>query len=210
MKRKKGIFIVFEGPEGSGKTTQIKLLAKYFKKRRYKFVLTREPGGTKVAEKVRKIILTTGNIISPLTELLLYESSRSQHVDEIIKPNLEKGKIVISDRFSDASIAYQGYGRGIDIKLVEQLNNIATYGIKPDITILLDISVEEGLSRIQNNRKKIDRLEQEKIDFHKKIRFGYLQLAKKRNNIIKINVEDKDKLVIHKEILNIIKNRLKL
>jgi dTMP kinase len=210
MKKRKGIFIVFEGPEGSGKTTQIKLLSKYFKKKKYDFILTREPGGTKVAEAVRKIILAVENIISPLTELLLYESSRAQHVAEIIKPNLEKGKIVVSDRFADASIAYQGYGRGIDINLVEKLNNIATCGIKPDLVILLDISVEKGLARVHNNRKKVDRLEQEKIAFHKKIRAGYLQLAKKRKDIVVINVENKEKDVVYKEILSILRKKFGL
>jgi dTMP kinase len=210
MKSKKGIFIVFEGPEGSGKTTQIKLLSKYLKKQNYDFVLTREPGGTKVAELVRKIILTTGNTISPLTELLLYESSRAQHVDEIIKPNLEKGKIVVSDRFYDASIAYQGYGRGIDINLVKQLNNIATQGVKPDLTILLDISVEKGLARVLSGRKKVDRLEQETISFHKKIRSGYLKIAKERNDIVVINVEDKEKNVVHKEILEVLNKKLNI
>lgn len=210
MKSKKGIFIVFEGPEGSGKTTQIKLLSKYLKKQNYDFVLTREPGGTKVAELVRKIILTTGNTISPLTELLLYESSRAQHVDEIIKPNLEKGKIVVSDRFYDASIAYQGYGRGIDINLVKQLNNIAAQGVKPDLTILLDISVEKGLARVLSGRKKVDRLEQETISFHKKIRCGYLKIAKERNDIVVINVEDKEKNVVHKEILEVLNKKLNI
>lgn len=206
---KKGLFIVFEGPEGSGKSTQVKLLKDYFEKKGYKVLVTREPGGTKIAESVRKIILSPRMKISPLTELLLYEASRAQHTAEIIVPNLEKNKVVISDRFADASIVYQGYGRGLNIDLIKQLNNIATMGIKPDITFLLDINPEEGLTRVMSGRNRFDRLEREDIEFHRKIRNGYLSLAKSRRDISIIKVVKKTKELIHSEIVNILKNKFK-
>ncbi len=210
MKLKKGIFIVFEGPEGSGKSTHCNMLKKYLENKGYEVILTREPGGTKVAEHVRKIILSPETKISALTELLLYESARAQHVAEVIKPNLKENKIVISDRFADASIAYQGYGRGLSIPMIQKLNKIATMGIKPDLTILLDIHPEEGLKRVKATRNKFDRLEQEDIEFHKKIRLGYLKIAKQRKDYVIIDVTNKTKQEVHKKIISIINQRLKL
>ncbi|MCS7227736.1 MAG: dTMP kinase, partial [Endomicrobia bacterium] len=151
MKKKhKRLFIVFDGPEGAGKSTQAQMLYKYLTNKGYDCVLTREPGGTKVAEMVRKIILSPRLKITPMAELLLYEASRAQHIAEVIQPNLEKNKIVISDRFADASVVYQGYARGLGIKLVEQLNKLVVANIQPDITFILDITPQEGLSRVKN------------------------------------------------------------
>ncbi len=208
---KKGLFIIFEGPEGAGKSTQAKLLYDYLRNKGYDVVLTREPGGTKVAEMVRKIILSPKIEISPMAELLLYEAARAQHIEEVIKPSLQKNKIVISDRFADASIVYQGYARGLGIKFVEKLNKLVVKNITPDITFVLDISPKKGLRRIKLNRKtSFDRLEQESIEFHKKIREGYLKLAKKRKNFYIINVENKPFYKVHSIIVDILSKKFNL
>jgi dTMP kinase len=143
----KGFFITVEGCEGCGKSTQSRLLKKYLENKGFKVVLTREPGGSTVAEQVRNILLNPKLKIAPLCELMLYESARVQHIEDIVKPNLAKGCVVICDRFTDSTIAYQGYGRKIDIKTIEKLNNIATLGINPDLTIYLDIDPKIGIVR---------------------------------------------------------------
>jgi dTMP kinase len=210
-KLKKGLFIVFEGPEGAGKTTQAKLLYRYLKNKGYDVVLTREPGGTKLAEAVRKIILSTKMKIYPMTELLLYEAARAQHIEEVIKPNLQKNKIVISDRFADASVVYQGYARGLGVEFVEKLNKLVVCNIVPDITFLLDISPKEGLQRIKFNRKtSFDRLEKESLKFHIKIREGYLNIAKKRKNFYIINVENKTFQEVHTIIVDILNKKFNI
>ncbi|MCX5782537.1 MAG: dTMP kinase, partial [Elusimicrobia bacterium] len=175
---KKGIFITFEGIDGCGKSTQSKLIYDYLKKNGHKVVYTREPGGTKFAEYIRNILLNPKNQISPLAELFLYESGRAEHVKRTILPAIKSKSIIICDRFFDATIAYQGYGRGLDIKMIEKLNYFASQGIIPDLTILLDISASEGLKRVKK-LKKNDRMEKEKISFYNKVRRGYLLLAKK-------------------------------
>jgi dTMP kinase len=210
-KLKKGLFIVFEGPEGAGKTTQAKLLYRYLKNKGYDVVLTREPGGTKLAEAVRKIILSPKMKIYPMTELLLYEAARAQHIEEVIKPNLQKNKIVISDRFADASVVYQGYARGLGVEFVEKLNKLVVCNIVPDITFLLDISPKEGLQRIKFNRKtSFDRLEKESLKFHIKIREGYLNIAKKRKNFYIINVENKTFQEVHTIIVDILNKKFNI
>jgi dTMP kinase len=210
-KLKKGLFIVFEGPEGAGKSTQATLLYKYLKNKGYDVVLTREPGGTKLAEAVRKIILSPKMKIYPMTELLLYEAARAQHIEEVIKPSLQKNKIVISDRFADASVVYQGYARGLGTKFVEKLNKLVVCGCLPDITFVLDIPPKKGLKRIKLNRKtSFDRLEQENIKFHTKIREGYLNLAKKRKNFYIINVEDKTSQEVYSIIISILNKKFNL
>jgi dTMP kinase len=210
-KLRKGLFIVFEGPEGAGKTTQAKLLYKYLRNKGYDVVLTREPGGTKLAEAVRKIILSPKMKIYPMTELLLYEAARAQHIEEVIKPNLQKNKIVISDRFADASVVYQGYARGLGVKFVEKLNKLVVCNVVPDITFLLDISPKEGLQRIKFNRKtSFDRLEKESLKFHIKIREGYLNIAKKRKNFYIINVENKTFQEVHTIIVDILNKKFNI
>jgi len=172
------MFITFEGIEGSGKTTQARLLYQWFIDRGREALFTREPGGTPAAEEIREFILTEKEEPFPENaELFLYMAARSFHVENLIRPALKSGTIVISDRFSDATVAYQGFGRGIQIEKIEYLNNIATKGLKPDITFLIDIPVEEGLKRIQE--RKLDRIEKETVEFHKRVREGYLQIAKK-------------------------------
>src|SRR5271157_786725 len=146
-KIRKGLFITFEGIDGCGKSTQSKLLAGRLKRAGYKVVYTREPGGTRLAEKLRDILLHPANKISPLAELFLYEASRAEHVSKIILPAVRSKKIVVCDRFFDATVAYQGYGRGLDLNVIETLNRFASTGLTPDLTILLDISAREGLKR---------------------------------------------------------------
>ncbi len=174
---KKGLFITFEGTDGSGKTTQIKLLEAYMMKKGYEVVLSREPGGTRVSEIIRDLILDPRNKeIVPLTEMILYAASRAQHVAEIIEPAIESGKIVICDRYVDSSYAYQGVGRGVDLKSVADVNRIAVHGTVPDITFFLDIDPEISIKR-RINSTGADRIEQEKLDFHRRVYDGYKKLS---------------------------------
>ena len=179
------MFITFEGIEGCGKTTQIKRFVKRLRKYEIPLIMTIEPGGTKVGKNIRRILLDPRNKnLSPLTELILYAADRAQHVEEVIKPALDQGKWVICDRFTDATVVYQGIARGQDMRLVNILNKKATQRIRPDITFLLDCPVDMGLDRaIKRNEapthKGQDRFERETLDFHKEIRKGYLDLARK-------------------------------
>ncbi|NLP30825.1 MAG: dTMP kinase [Clostridiales bacterium] len=173
----KGLFITFEGPDGSGKTTQINNLNTYLRGKGIDTVLTREPGGTIIGEKIREIILDIKHTeMSPMTEALLYAASRSQHVDQLIRPALEAGKTVICDRFIDSSIVYQGYGRKLG-DCILTINEIAVSNLMPDLTFLLLVDPEIGMKRISN--EELDRIESEKIDYHRDVYNGYLELAKK-------------------------------
>jgi dTMP kinase len=186
------LFITFEGVEGSGKTTQIQRLKKYLTQKGIPCKVTREPGGCPIGEKVRKILLNPDHReMVPLSELLLYEAARAQHVKEVIEPFLKKGGVVLCDRFSDATIAYQGYGRKIDLRWIERLNHFSSRGIKPDVTFLLDCPSDVGLKRaLKRNRtlkqEKEERFEKEKIQFHQRVRKGYLALAKKEPRRVKV------------------------
>ena len=174
----KGIFITFEGPDGSGKTTQIRLLADYCRDLGYEVVLTREPGGTPISEAIRELLLDPAHKeMDGVTEALLYAASRAQHVAEKIRPALEKGCIVLCDRFMDSSIAYQGYARGLgdDVRVI---NEFAVQGTQPDITFFLDLSAAEGKRRVASARS-LDRLEQEDLSFHNAVYEGYLQLKER-------------------------------
>lgn len=172
-----GSFITLEGPEGAGKTTQVKLLSSKLEAAGIPHLITRDPGGTPLGKQIRRILLTPGNPVSPMAELLLYSADRAQHVDELIMPALKAGKLVICDRYTDSTVAYQGYGRGIDLKLIADLNAMSTQGLKPEMTILFDIESEKGLGRLHPGGH--DRLEREAIEFHHKVRHGYLELVKK-------------------------------
>src|SRR6185295_16819115 len=180
---KQGKFISFEGIEGCGKTTQIGLLSDYLKKHSIPHTITREPGGTAVGEGIRKILLTSETIhLTSATELLLFYASRSQNIQEMIKPALERGEMVICDRYYHASMAYQGYGRGIPLEFIHKLTDLVCGDNRPEITLLLDIEPEIGLSRARaRNEEKANnegRFEKEDVDFYTKIRTGYLELAK--------------------------------
>ncbi len=170
------LFITFEGGEGSGKSGQAKALYRRLRKSAIPAILTREPGGTPFGKKLgRWLKWSQDTDISPLVELLLFNASRAQLVTEVIKPGLKSGMVVISDRYADSTTVYQGYGRGLDMEMVKATNNAATQGLKPSLTILLDISAEEGLARKKGREK--DRFEQENLAFHQRVRQGYLKLA---------------------------------
>ena len=185
----KGKLITFEGIDGSGKTTQIKLLEKKLKQQKIAYVILREPGGTKLSEKIRELLLNHENIeISSLTESLLFLSARAQIVIEKIKPALKIGEFVICDRFIDSTVAYQGYGRGLKIAYLDKLNMIATDGIQPDITFILDIHPTEAVHRIGIDRG--DRMESMGQEFFSKVREGYYQIAERfPNRCIIINAK---------------------
>ncbi len=171
------ILITFEGGEGCGKSTQAKILYCRLDKLAIPVVLTCEPGGTTLGKKLGRWLKWADGIdITPVTELLLFNAARSQSVTEIIQPSLEEGKIVISDRYADSTTAYQGYGRGLDLKTVKEVNLTATYGQKPDLTVLMDIPPETGLTRKQG--RKTDRFEQAELAFHQRVRAGFLNLAR--------------------------------
>ena len=171
-----GFFIVFEGPEGAGKTTQIARLAAQLRAHGVEPVLTREPGGTRAADAIRQVILEPTLTIGPLTEFLLYSASRAQHVEEVIRPALECGKLVISDRFFGASVAYQGYGRGLELDFVYSLTERVTGGLQPDLVLLLDLDPEVGLKRVAARGFR-DRLELADLAFHRRVRAGFLRQA---------------------------------
>lgn len=174
---KKGVFITLEGPEGCGKSTQAKLLCGYLKKRGYKCLHTREPGGTKLGEVTRRVLLHSKGVdISDVSELFLFEACRAQIVEEVIVPGLKKNMIVVCDRFSDATRSYQGFGGKISLKVIDALDKIATVGLEPDLTILLDIDTDKGLRRAR--KKGIDRMEKKDVAYHNRVRRGYLALAR--------------------------------
>lgn len=175
--KQRGLLITFEGPDGSGKTTQIRLLESWLKERGYSCILSREPGGTAIGEKIRDIILDKNHKeMDDRAEALLYAAARAQHVAEVIGPALSRGQMVICDRFTDSSIAYQGYGRGLGDRIA-QLNEFAACGLTPDVTFLMRLSPEVGKSRMEGRKR--DRIELEKIQFHRRVFQGYQSLEKK-------------------------------
>ncbi|MDB9303295.1 MULTISPECIES: dTMP kinase [Cyanophyceae] len=172
-----GKFIVFEGVEGCGKTSQMQLCSQWLQNLGISVVVTREPGGTELGLHLRRLLLekVENQPIAEVTELLLYAADRSQHVEQELKPNLAAGKYILCDRYTDSTTAYQGYGRALNMSLINQLNYIATAGLESDLTIWLDVDVEVGLARKQGD--KFDRIEQETIDFHRRVQQGYSELA---------------------------------
>jgi dTMP kinase len=187
-----GVFITFEGIEGSGKSTQISRLLPYLTEQRRLATLTREPGGTHIGDQVRRILLDPLNrLLDPTAELLLYAASRAQHLREVVRPALAEGRIVLCDRFSDATLAYQGYGRGLSIPVIRELDRIVTAGLRPRLTVLLDLPAETGLARARgrNDSQGLHgeaRFENEDIAFHSLVRNGYLQLAKEEPGRIRV------------------------
>lgn len=172
------MFITFEGPEGSGKSTQIAMLAETLRERGFAVVNTREPGGTPIGDQIRAVVHHVENTsMSSEAELLLYSASRAQLVNEVIRPSLAANKIVLCDRYADSTIAYQGYGRNLSLTALHQITQFATGGLKPDLTLLLDIDVERGLARRTNGGDEMNRLDLETVEFHKRVRAGYHTLA---------------------------------
>jgi len=188
------VFITFEGIEGSGKSTHIALLASYLQEKGYPVCLTREPGGTKIGERLRDLILDLQhNEMDPKTELFLYLASRAQHLAEVIRPALLNGTIVLCDRFTDATLAYQGYGRTLKPAVIRSIVEYAAYGIRPDLTFLLDLTVQEGLRRL-HGRGLLNRLDAEALHFHEAVRKGYLALARREPKRFRVisTLDDKD------------------
>ncbi|MBI4411322.1 MAG: dTMP kinase [Deltaproteobacteria bacterium] len=202
------LFITFEGIEGSGKTTQIKILDDILKLRGFETVLTREPGGTVIGDQIRKILLDSENTgMTPLCELLLYAAGRSQHVERIIEPALKAKKIVLCDRFADATTAYQGFGRGFPVELIDIINRLAVGKLKPKLTFLMDCAPEIGLKRARERIALLektlseDRFENEALAFHEKVREGYLTIARAEpERVIVIDV-NQDVEAVHQEIV---------
>jgi thymidylate kinase len=182
---KRGLFITIEGTDGSGKTTQIGLIKEYMQNTGYEVLITREPGGTRISERVREIILDPElKEMDAYAEMLLYAAARAQLVAEVVRPALEMGKIVICDRFVDSTYAYQGYGRGLDLDMLVNVNNIAINGVMPDITFFFDLDPYEAIKR-RRAASITDRIENEKMDFHSKVHAGYICLAEKFSKRIK-------------------------
>jgi dTMP kinase len=205
---KQGRFISFEGIEGCGKTTQIALLSEYLKKHSIPHTITREPGGTAVGEGIRKILLTSETIhLTTASELLLFYASRSQNIQEKIKPALERGEMVICDRYYHASFAYQGYGRGIPLDFIQKLTDLVCLPYRPDATFLLDIEPEVGLARARTrNQARADnegRFEAEDVEFYNKVRDGYLELASEDERI-QIIYADRPIEAVHRHILTLL------
>lgn len=205
----KGFFISLEGIEGTGKSTQTRLLAEYLQKHGRIVVRTAEPGGTAISLKIRELLLSLDSRgMDPVTELLLYNAARVQHIKEVIAPALARGEIVISDRFSDSTLAYQGYGRGIDRKMIDALEAISTKGMRPDLTLLLDIDVGTGLQRNREINKR-DRLELEDVAFHEDVRKGFLEIAAQEPERFRIIDCSENIGVVHGKIKEIVMAFLK-
>mgnify|MGYP002536982434 FL=1 len=197
----RGLFITFEGADGCGKTTQLNLLKEYFEKVGKDVVLTREPGAKGLGEHVRKILLNYDGVVSDRCESFLFLADRAQNVDVIVNPAINEGKIVLCDRHTDSTVAYQGYGRGLDINEINMLNNLATGGMKPDLTLVFDVDIETSMQRVGNEK---DRMEQSGNEFFNRVRYGYLKIAEQEPNRVKVidstqSIED-----VHEDVIKII------
>lgn len=205
----KGLLIALEGPDGCGKSTQIELLDSYFKNKGFDVIKTREPGGTAISEKIRNIILDNNNCeMSDMCEALLYAAARAQLADEVIKPAIDKGKIVICDRFVYSSMVYQGLGRGLGMDIVKTINDAALRGLDADLVFMITIPYEEGLER-KRKQKELDRLENVGNDFHKKVFEGYSKISKSYDKIIVIDGNKKVEEV-HNEIITNIEQKMEI
>lgn len=198
----KGMFITFEGADGCGKTTQIRLLDEYLRSKGFKTLLTREPGSKGLGEKLREILLNYEGEVSSVAESFLFLADRAQHVDCIIKPALKEGVIVLCDRHTDSTVAYQGYGRGLNLQNIRKLNLLATSGLKPDLTFVFDVDIETSLSRVGGEK---DRMESAGIEFFQRVRNGFLEIAKEEPERVKV-IDASDSIEsIHKKVLEYVK-----
>ncbi len=204
------MFITLEGPEGSGKTSQMPALAAYLRDAGYDVVETREPGGTAVGDQIREVLMNLKNVeIVPRTEILLFLAARAQHVDGLIRPALQAGKVVLCDRFSDSTLAYQGYGHNTDLKTLRSLLDFATGGLKPDLTLLLDIPVLSGLSRKREDGAEWNRLDAYAEAFHKRVRSGYFELAQAEPERWVTIDATQDKVKVQQEMRKTVLDRLR-
>ena len=193
-----GILITFEGGEGSGKSTQCRLLARWLRGRRYRVAETSEPDGTALGVQVRLLFEKDGMTAVPLTELFLFLAARHQHVADVVRPALGRGEIVLSDRYTDATLAYQGYGRGLDLQTIRELNALATGGIQPDMTVVLDLDPRLGLRRI--GERRLDAFEKMDLAFHERVRQGYLEIAREEKTRIMVLAGDQPEERVQGEI----------
>lgn len=208
--RREGIFITLEGGDGSGKTTLIGRLAAFLQNRSMPYLVTREPGGIEIAEKIREIILNPAHTaMDARTEALLYAAARSQHLAEKVEPALREGLTVLCDRFVDSSLVYQGVGRGLGMEEVWSINQFATGGLKPDLTFYLDIEPEVGMARIEaNGNREVNRLDMESLTFHRKVREAYLRIAEENpERIITIDA-NRPIAVVERDIVRMLENRI--
>ena len=201
------LFITFEGADGCGKTTQIKLLNEYLLKKGFKTLVTREPGAKGLGEKLREILLNYDGEVSPNCESFLFLADRAQHVDCVIKPALKDGVIVLCDRHTDSTVAYQGYGRQLDIEQIKKLNEIAVNGLKPDLTIVFDIDIETSMQRVGKTK---DRMESAGTDFFNRVRNGYLAIANEEPNRVKV-INSADAIEnIHKQVIELVDKQVNI
>ncbi len=201
----RGLFITFEGADGCGKTTQLKLIARYLEENGYEVVLTREPGAKGLGEKVREILLNYDGEVSDRCESFLFLADRAQHIDMIVNPAVNSGKIVLCDRHTDSSVAYQGYGRGLDVQRIKMLNELAVNGRKPDLTLVFDIDVETSMQRVGDEK---DRMESAGKEFFNRVREGYLEIAKQEPQRVKVLDAKKSIEDIHKDVVKLIEELL--
>jgi dTMP kinase len=202
-----GTFITFEGIDGSGKSTQLRLLANFLTQVGCEFLLTREPGGTPVGNRLRAALLDAHEEVDPLTELLVFAADRAQHVRRVLRPALESGRVVFSDRYADATTAYQGAGRGFSRQLISEIIKLATEGLMPDLTVLFDLSIEDSTARTQrrgSGTQRGDRLDAEGNDFHARVRGAYLQLAQAEPDRIKIVNTNQPPELTHERVKQIV------
>ena len=200
---KNGLFITFEGADGSGKSTQLKMAGEYLQSKGFNTISTRDPGGTPLGSKIREILLHHDGKVADYCELFLYLADRAQHIDEKIIPALEEGKTVLCDRYVDSTLAYQGYARGLDKEEILKLNNIVARGLMPDLTFVFDVSTEVSAQRVGSTK---DRLESEAKEFHQKVREGFLDLANSYPDRIKVIDANQTIEKVHKEVVKIIED----
>lgn len=205
----KGMFVTFEGPEGGGKTTQIGMLATFLRQQGRQVLQTREPGGTPIGDQIRACLHDVNNTaMASQTELLLYSASRAQLVQEVIRPALDAGILVLCDRFFDSTLAYQGYGRGLDLETLHQITAFATGGLKPDLTLLFDIDVESGLARRTTGGEEMNRLDLEAVAFHRRVRHGFHTLAEAEPQRWVVVDAGKEPQIVHTNLRGVVADRL--
>lgn len=201
----KGLFITFEGADGCGKTTQLKMLAEYLTNKGFEVLITREPGAKGLGEKIREILLNYEGDVSDRCESFLFLADRAQHIDMVINPAIESGKIILCDRHTDSSVAYQGFGRGLPVERIKMLNDLAVNGRYPDMTLVFDVDVETSMKRVGNEK---DRMESAGMEFFNRVRQGYLEIAKQEPQRVKVLDAKKSIEDIHKDVIELIEEIL--